>query len=673
MPRFALCSLVLLASSISAAPPARDETAIQEVLAGKRTEANAAWWGFDAVDSTKALQTAIDSKAKRVVVPNVGAPWIVTGIKLASDQEIVFEKGVEVQAKRGALKSSNASLFTARSKQNIKLTGPGATLRMWKADYQSADYKKAEWRHALAFWSCEGIEISGLTVQESGGDGLYLGCNSDAKPCSDVLVRDVKFLDHHRQGISVICAERLLIENCTLSGTSGTAPQAGIDFEPNESSERLVDCVMRNCTLENNAGGGFLFALGKTRPSSKPLSITIENCRSAKDSKAISLGMHPPVGVGGTITFQKCRFSDTSEGGVFLRNLHAGSAKLAFDRCAFANLADTATHGAPICFRSDTFGKAVGGVRFDECVIEDSSQRRPISFANAGSLPMRDVTGKITVKAKGEEKVFVLDDKQIAEWFPSQIELVNLPVIECAPKKIAPAWPQMGPQIYRAGTAKQRHDASWMIWAKKGQKIPVTIITGAVGKAEKKPPLNTLISPSGNPVTLTEAPGGHAFDAAETGAYVLTSKAGSNSVTMHSPFSPACAYAPDGAFSFIYPAGDLFFLIPAGTAEFAITVGGDGAEKVRATIFSAAGKIEWMQDDIDSPRQFHGKRADTSSDEIWTLRLMKPTHGVCEDYQVLIEGIPPLLASEPAAMLGLRAAPPAMKPKYSIPPPAATR
>ena len=69
------------------------------------------------------------TKAKRVIVPNVGAPWIVTGIKLASDQEVVFEKGVEVQAKRGAFKDSNACLFSANEKKNIRLTGPGATLR----------------------------------------------------------------------------------------------------------------------------------------------------------------------------------------------------------------------------------------------------------------------------------------------------------------------------------------------------------------------------------------------------------------------------------------------------------------------------------------------------------------------------------------------------------------
>ena len=673
MPRPLAFTLLLLVPSLHAAFPPRDEAAIQALKEGRKTEASATWWGFDDKDATKALQAAIDSGAKRVVVPNVGAPWIATGIKLASGQEIVFEKGVEVQAKRGEFKGANASLFTARNKQNIKLTGPGATLRMWKADYQGADYKKAEWRHALAFWSCENVEITGLSVIESGGDGLYLGCGSDAKPCSDFVVRDVKFLRHHRQGISVICAERLLIENCTLSGTSGTAPQAGIDFEPNDADERLVDCVMRHCTLEGNEGGAFLFALGKMRPTSKPVSIMIEDCRSSRDSQAVYISLHPPVGVGGTIAFTKCRMADTTKGGVLLRNLHAGSAKLTFRQCEFVKLADTAASGAPVCFRSDTFGKTVGGVQFDDCVIEDTAQRRPIAFANAGTLPMRDVTGRFTVKAGGETKTVMLDDKQIHEWFPSQIELVNLPVIECDPRKLKPAWPQTGPTIFRAGTMKQRHDASWIVFAQKGQQVLLTITTGAVGKTEKKLAQTSVLSPSGKVMALKEAPGGQAFTAEETGAYRVLCEAGSNSVQLHAPSAPACAYAPDGAFSFIYPAGDQFFLVPAGTSEFAITIGGDGAEKVRAMIFSAAGKVEWDEDDIDAPRQFHFKRTASSGDEIWTLRLMKPARGVCEDYQVLIEGIPPLLAATPEATIGLREATPVMKPQYSIPPPFSVR
>ncbi len=69
------------------------------MLQGKRAEANAAWWGFDPQESTQALQAAIRSGAKRVVVPRMPGPWIVDKIELESDQEIFFEPGVEVVAK----------------------------------------------------------------------------------------------------------------------------------------------------------------------------------------------------------------------------------------------------------------------------------------------------------------------------------------------------------------------------------------------------------------------------------------------------------------------------------------------------------------------------------------------------------------------------------------------
>lgn len=656
---------LFVAAQVCTAIPPRDPTAIQEVADGKRDTADATWWGFAPADATAALQGAINSKAKRVIVPNVGAPWIVTGINLASDQEVVFEKGVEVQAKRGAFKDSNACLFSANEKKNIRLTGPGATLRMWKADYQSAAYSKAEWRHALSFWSCEGVEVTGLSIIESGGDGIYLGCNSLAKPNTDVVIRDVRFLDHHRQGISVICAERLVIENCVLSGTSGTAPQAGIDFEPNDAAERLVDCVMRNCTLEGNAGGGFLFALGKMRPSSKPISITIENCTSTRDSQAVALGMHPPVGVGGTITFTQCRFADSTQGGVFLRNLHAGSALLSFVKCQFVNLADKSSNGAPICFRSDTFGKVVGGVRFDDCVIEDSSLRRPITFQNAGSLPMRDVTGRITVKATGTEQVHELTEKLIHEWFPSQLGLVNLPVIECDPHKLAPAWPQSGTVVFGAGSAKQRHDSHFVVWARQGQRVSLTLTNGVVGKDKPKPLAATLLSPSGKPVPLEGADAVRTFVATEPGAYRLQCKPGSNTIQVHSPSAPVSAFAPDGAFSFIYPAGDQYFLVPSGVGEFAITIGGDGLERVKASVFDSAGRQVWSHDNIDAPRQFHQKRSDTSRDEVWSLRCDIPSQGVCEDYQILIEGIPPLLAASPESVLSLRGTPATSKPPHA--------
>ena len=62
---------------------------------------SAASWGFDPADSTHAIQSAIASGASKFVIPNMGQPWIVRPIQLASDQEIYFEPGVVLLAKEG--------------------------------------------------------------------------------------------------------------------------------------------------------------------------------------------------------------------------------------------------------------------------------------------------------------------------------------------------------------------------------------------------------------------------------------------------------------------------------------------------------------------------------------------------------------------------------------------
>ena len=51
---------------------ARNAEAVAEVHSGKRTTANAAWWGFNEEDATDALQAAIRSGARKVIVPNLG-------------------------------------------------------------------------------------------------------------------------------------------------------------------------------------------------------------------------------------------------------------------------------------------------------------------------------------------------------------------------------------------------------------------------------------------------------------------------------------------------------------------------------------------------------------------------------------------------------------------------
>jgi hypothetical protein len=90
------------------------------VLDGSRNVAHAAWWGYRAEESTEALQAAIDSGAQKVIVQKMPGPWIVDQIHLADNQELVFEPGVVVQAKRthSAARAIASSLRGTRRMSN---------------------------------------------------------------------------------------------------------------------------------------------------------------------------------------------------------------------------------------------------------------------------------------------------------------------------------------------------------------------------------------------------------------------------------------------------------------------------------------------------------------------------------------------------------------------------
>jgi len=386
--------------------------AVADVRSGKRATANAAWWGFDPKDATRAVQAAVDSGARTVVVPYMGAPWIVTPVKLRSDLELVFEPGVVVLAKQGAFKGKGDSLFTAADASDITVRGYGATLRMRKEDYQTDAYAKAEWRMTLDFAGCRRVRVEGLRLESSGGDGIYIGVSSKLPYCADVTIRDVVCDDHHRQGISVISAVNLLIENCVLSNTGGTAPQAGIDFEPNGPAEKLVNCVVRNCVMAGNKGAGILVYLKNLSDKSDPVSLTFENCHvsSGKDV-GIGVGAVRDGGARGLIEFANCTVENTVAGGIWVFDKSADGARVRFVNCKWKNVAKPKLavgqrvskgkkYGTPLLltlFRPKLTRKH-GGIDFVDCVVYDDVARPALVAEDEGSkLGIHDVTGTLTV------------------------------------------------------------------------------------------------------------------------------------------------------------------------------------------------------------------------------------------------------------------------------------
>ncbi|MFV1967508.1 MAG: hypothetical protein ACC628_18935, partial [Pirellulaceae bacterium] len=195
------CGYVFGAAVLGAGKPEQ----VARVERGELKEAKASWWGFDSEDSTAALQAAINSRVPKLIVDNVGRPWITRPLFAVSNQQILFEKGVVVEAKKGEFKGGNDSLLTIREKNNVTLTGPGATLRMHREDYDDPkQYRRAEWRMVLNILSSKNVRVYGLTLALSGGDGIYLGVSKAGVPPEDIVIKDVICDRNYRQGISVI-------------------------------------------------------------------------------------------------------------------------------------------------------------------------------------------------------------------------------------------------------------------------------------------------------------------------------------------------------------------------------------------------------------------------------------------------------------------------------------
>ena len=379
--------------------------AVEQVVSGERTDANAAWWGFDPEDSTEFLQAAIDSGAKTVTVPRMDSEWIVRPIKLRSDLELVFEQGVVVLAKKGEFKGKGDSLFTATDASDIVVRGDGSTLRMRKADYQSDAYEKAEWRMALDFVGCSRVRVEALQLESSGGDGIYIGATEKQPYCEDVVIRNVICHDNHRQGISVISAVNLLIENCVMSNTDGTAPQAGIDLEPNNPSERMENCVIRNCIMTGNSGAGILIYLKPLSRESAPVSILFENCivRGGEDT---GIGVGAVSGPKGTIEFKNCVVEGAAKGGIYVYDKDPDSARLRFVNCVWKNCATGPgfkDKRSPLVLhlRRPEVAKKLGGIDFINCSVHDRFDRPALTVEEReGDFAVYDLQGEILVHNK---------------------------------------------------------------------------------------------------------------------------------------------------------------------------------------------------------------------------------------------------------------------------------
>ncbi len=258
-----------------------------------------------------------------------------------------------------------------------------------------------------------------MRIESSGGDGIYVASSSKLHWSENVTLRDCVCYDNHRQGLSVISAVNLLVERCSFLGTWGTAPESGIDLEPDVPEECLVNCVIRDCIFADNRGAGILIYLKPLNAKSRPVSIRFERCHvrvgepgltreavanlNPQAGSGIAIGKIGDDGPTGKIEFVDCTSENTGREAVRIYDKSVKAARVSFDRCRWHSTwvgrhLDYTGPRAPLLLRSEarTFCDIVGGIDFNDCYMFDRLDGPTVRFEDAdGTATLADVTGTI--------------------------------------------------------------------------------------------------------------------------------------------------------------------------------------------------------------------------------------------------------------------------------------
>jgi hypothetical protein len=359
-------------------------------------------YGFDPDDATSALQQALDATASVVVIDDVGAEWLTRPLSINRDDlTLIVAPGVTVRALPGGYPALGDCLLTAVGRSHLRICGYGATLMMNKAEYGDS----GQWRHVLAVTSSSDVVIEGITLAGAGGDGIYLGRSNApglASMSESVTIRNVRCVDNYRNGLSVISANKLLIDGCAFVDTLGHAPQAGIDFEPNSPDEQLTEVCVRNCVVEGNASYQIVVSVHALDGTSTPLDVAFDNVRLG-GGQTVELPTFLYNGpANGQLTGVVSVRDSLIESAPFSGSWSAWALKgveLQLSRVVFVNWGNPSGKYAPLTLLATLDVPDFGGVTWTDCLLL-TDQPGPflrVQNVKAPTIGVHDLHGNLTL------------------------------------------------------------------------------------------------------------------------------------------------------------------------------------------------------------------------------------------------------------------------------------
>ena len=353
-------------------------------------------------NETAGFQKALDAAVGKVLyIPKQqGSYYLTRQLLVPSNSTLVFDSNVIVQA-TDDLRQAHANfeaLFRIENADNVNIKADNALFRMNKSAY------KGEHNHIFMINGSSNVSIHNAKANDSGGDGFYIGAYKTAQKFSkDIRIIDCVADNNRRQGISIISAKDVIVQNCVFSNTKGASPESGLDIEPNRFDDVLENIVVEECMSIGNAGRGFMVAISSFDYRSKPVSVSFDNC-VAKSNYVGFASVYFLDGGTGNIFFNNCIAENSRYSGFLEASCSANGIRKTYTNCKAINNNNSRGRSDKNSFSSNFYifeserqpRTTIGNSVFKNCVSEDNrksaSIERGISVKETGKATAKNIT-----------------------------------------------------------------------------------------------------------------------------------------------------------------------------------------------------------------------------------------------------------------------------------------
>ena len=254
-------------------------------------------------DDTNVLQTALNYTAAHGETLEIPAgSYNINPISFPDSSTVFVDAGVTVTANPGY---ADAVRMLHVYASNVTITGAGASVSIFHM--RKSEYTSGELRHCLDIENASNVTVSGISCNDSGGDGLYL------RQATNVTIQDCIFNNNRRQGSSITGqVNHIHYLRDHFTNTTGAAPQSGLDIEPDSPGDFVLDVNVADCYTDDNAGDGLEVSLWLMNSGSQPVGVTILRHHATGNQRyGYFANNNDPSNAPGTILVQDS-FSDQS-------------------------------------------------------------------------------------------------------------------------------------------------------------------------------------------------------------------------------------------------------------------------------------------------------------------------------------------------------------------------